>query len=218
MTKTDAQLRSDIEAELRWDPAVASEAIGVAAKDGVVGLSGTVETFAQKQAAQQAVQRVAGVRALTNAIEVRLAPGHVRGDTEIAQAVADALRWHSLVPDDQVLAQVEDGWVTLTGEVDWAYQLASAEQCVHPLVGVRGVNNRITIRQQVHSGDIARQIEAALARHAQREARRISVAVEGPVVTLTGHVGTLAEHDAAVGTAYATRGVTHVVDHLEVTP
>lgn len=214
--KTDAQLKADVTAELAWDPAVNSINIGVSAKDGVVTLSGHLDTFAEKHAAERAARRVAGVRGLAVELDVKLSAAHKRSDSEIAQAAASALRWHSLVPDDRVLVQVEDGWVTLSGEVDAAYQLSSAEKCVRPLIGVRGLTNSVSIKARAASGDIAAQISAALARHAAREAKHIDIAVDKDVVTLRGKVHSLPEHDAAVGAAFSARGVSRVVDQLEV--
>ncbi|HVZ42855.1 MAG TPA: BON domain-containing protein [Ramlibacter sp.] len=215
--KTDLQIKADVTAELAWDAACNAAAIGVAVKEGVVTLSGQVDTFLQKRAVDQAVRRVSGVRGVALDLEVRLAPGDHRSDTDIAQAAVAALRWHSVVPQDKVRVEVDDGWVTLTGEVDWPYQRASAEQCIQPLTGVRGVTNQVAIASRAAPGDIQSQIRDALGRHAAREARHIEVAVDGGVVTLTGKVGSLSEHEAAVGTAFAARGVTRVVDRLEVT-
>lgn len=214
--KTDAQLKADVMAELDWDPEVNAINVGVAVRHGIVTLSGTMDSYAQKHAAERAVRRVAGVRGLAVDLEVRLTPGHQRTDAEIAQAAAHALRWHSLVPNDKVTVEVENGWLTLRGVVDWAYQRASAEQCVRPLVGVRGITNEIFIVAKVDAEEISKQICAALERHVARESRHITVAVEGGVVTLTGKVDSLPEHDAAIGTAYGSKGVTRVVDHLEV--
>jgi osmotically-inducible protein OsmY len=214
--KTDAQLKADVMAELDWDPEVNATNVGVGVKNGVVTLSGTMDTYAQKHAAERAARRVSGVRGLAVDLEVRLTPGHKRTDAEIAQAAAHALRWHSLVPNDKVSVEVEDGWLTLRGAVDWAYQRASAEQCVRPLVGVRGITNELSIISRADAEEISSQICAALERHVSREARNITVAVEGGVVTLTGKVDSLPEHDAAIGTAYGSKGVTRVVDHLEV--
>lgn len=214
--KSDMQIKADVTAELMWDPAVDSASVGVAVKDGVVTLGGTVDTVLQKRAVERAARRVGGVRGIAVDIDVRLSPAHQRSDTEIAQAALDALRWHSLVPDDKVKVQVEDGWVRLSGELDWPYQLASAEQCVRPLVGVLGVSNDIHLKQRTSPEDIRTGIAAALTRHAQREAGHIAVEVDGAVVTLRGQVGSLAEHDAAIGTAVAAKGVARVIDHLHV--
>jgi osmotically-inducible protein OsmY len=215
--KSDRQLRSDISEELAWDPAVNATYIGVAVNEGVVTLTGHLDTFAEKHAAERAVRRVAGVRAIAVELDVKLSPEHQRSDSEIAQAAAAALRLNSLVPQGTVTVEVENGWVTLSGEVDWNYQFASAEQCVQPLAGVRGLFNEITIKPRVKEGDIVKQISAALTRHAAREARHIGIEVDGAVVTLSGKVDSLAEHDAAMGVAFAARGVARVVDHLQVT-
>jgi osmotically-inducible protein OsmY len=214
--KTDLDLKSDITAELTWDPAVNPANIGIAVKEGIVTLSGTVDSYVQKHAVERAVRRVAGVRGMAVDLDVRLAPGHRRTDAEIAQAAVHALRWHSLVPEERVKVEVEEGWVTLSGEVDWGYQSASAEQALQPLVGVRGVTNQIRIAQHVNPKQIHSDISAALVRHAQREASHIGVDVDGGTVTLTGEVGSLAERDAAMGTAFAAKGVMEVVDRLEV--
>lgn len=216
--KTDMQIKSDVSAELMWDAAVEAAAVGVAVKDGVVTLSGTVDTYMQKHAVERAARRVAGVRGIAVDLEVRLSPGHARTDAEVAQAAVHALRWHSLVPDDKVKVEVEDGWVRLTGEVDWGYQSASAEQCVRPLIGVRGVTNEIHLKQRADPQEIRVDIAAALVRHAQREASHITIEVDGGVVTLRGEVDSLADRDAAVGTAGAAKGVVRVVDRLAVVP
>lgn len=215
--KSDLQIKSDVTDELVWDPAVNSTNVGVAVRDGIVTLSGIVDSYIQKHAVERAARRVAGVRGLALDLEVRLAPGHQRTDTEIAQAALHALRWHSLVPEAHVDVEVEDGWVTLRGELDWAYQSASAEGAVRPLVGVRGVTNEIRLVQHANAERIRGDIAEALKRHAQREAGRIAIDVEGGVVTLHGQVHSLAEHEAAMGTAFAAKGVTRVIDRLEVT-
>ena len=214
--KTDFQLKADVTAELASDPCINASAIGVMVSEGLVTLTGHLDSYAEKHAVERAVRRVSGVRGIAVELDVKLAPEHQRSDSEIAQAAVAALRWHSLVPDDHVKVEVQDGQVTLTGQVDWPYQFSSAEQCVRPLLGVRGVNNLVVIKPRVHGKDIASQITAALTRHAQREAGHIDVAVEGSVVTLSGRVDSLAEHDAAIGAAFGTRGVSTVVDKLDV--
>jgi osmotically-inducible protein OsmY len=210
MMKTDTQLKADVSAELEWNPAIHAAAIGVGVKDGLVTLTGHLTTFAEKHSVERAVRRVAGVRGIAINLE------HKRSDAEIAEAAIQAMRWHSLVPDDRVNVEVENGWVTLTGELDWGYQYASAEQGIQPLLGVRGVTNLINIKPRVNERDLGAQITAALTRQAQREAHHIGVEVEGGIVTLSGKVHSMAEHDAAVGTAFSTRGVSRVVDHLRV--
>jgi osmotically-inducible protein OsmY len=215
--KNDKELKSDITAELLWDPAIDAEGIGVAVKDGVATISGQVNTFAQNDAVARAVHRISGVRGLVIRLEVKLAPDHKRSDEELTEAALYALRWNSLVPDGKVKVEVEDGWVTLTGEVDFEYQRASAEQCIRPLVGICALDNKITLRAHADAGDIGLGISAALARHARREASHIAVEAQGGVVTLRGKVGSLPEHDATVGTALAAKGVSRIVDELVVT-
>jgi osmotically-inducible protein OsmY len=215
--KTDAQLKTDVTDELFWDPVINATHIGVIVNAGVVTLTGHLDTFAEKHAAERAVRRVAGVRGIALELDVKLAQAHQRSDSEIAQAASSALRWNSLVPDELVKVEVEDGWVTLTGELPWSYQVKSAEKCVRPLLGVRGVSNLIKLKPQVNTEDIGIQISAALKRQAAREAKHIAVEVEGSTVTLAGKVHSLAERDAAVGAAYSAKGVLTVVDRLEVT-
>lgn len=214
--KTDAQLKSDVTDELTWDPAVNANHIGVLVNDGVVTLTGHLDSFAEKQAVEHAARRVAGVRGLALELDVRQPAAHEHSDSDIAQAAAGALRLNFMVPAGKVQVEVENGWVTLTGEVDWGYQYAIAEQCVRPLPGVRGLFNEITVKTRVKGEDIARLITAALTRHAMREARHIGIEVEGGVVTLSGKVQSLAEHDAAIGVAFSTHGVSQVVDRLHV--
>lgn len=214
--KTDAHIKADVTDELAWDPAVNATGIGVAVKDGVVTLTGHLDSYAEKHAVERAVKRVAGVRGIALELDVKLAAEHKRSDSDIAQAAATALQLNSLVPDEKIQVLVENGRVALTGEVDWSYQLASAEQCVRPLAGVRGLSNRITIKSRASSKDVGAQITAALTRQAAREAKHITVEVEGSVVTLWGKVHSLAEREAAVGAAFSARGVSRVVDKLEV--
>lgn len=214
--KTDLQLKADVTAELIWDPAIHATGIGVAVQDGVVTLSGTLAGYAEKLAVERAVRRVGGVRGIALDLQVKLAREHTRGDTELAQAALQALAWQAQLPPNGIRVEVEDGWVTLTGEVEWAYQAAIAEQCVRPLVGVVGLSNRIVITPRADATDIADEIAAALARHAEREAKSIQVHVDGSLVTLRGKVGSLAERKAVVGTAHAAKGVSRVVDQLEI--
>ena len=214
--RPDAQLQADVLAELEWDPAVNAENIGVTVKDGIVTLAGHLATYMEKHAAERAARRVSGVRGIAMDLDVRLPREQARDDSDIAHAAVAALKLNSLVPDGAVQVEVEDGWVRLAGEVDWAYQSAIAEQVVSPLAGVRGLSNEITIRPRVQSSNIADHIGAALKRRAQREAEHIGIEVQGSVVTLRGKVHSLAEREAAVGAARSTTGVSRVVDKLAV--
>jgi osmotically-inducible protein OsmY len=214
--KSDMQIKTDVNAELLWNPEVNAANVGVAVKNGIVTLSGSIDTYAQKHAVERAARRVSGVRGIAVDLEVRLSPGHARTDADIAQAAVHALRWHSLVPDEKVKVEVENGWVTLTGEVEWAYQSSSAEHAVRPLIGVKGVRNEIHLKQRANPSEIRSELGAAFARHARRQASHITVDVDGGVVTLRGTVDSLAEHDAAIGTAHSAKGVTRVVDQIQV--
>jgi osmotically-inducible protein OsmY len=214
--KTDIQLKADVIDELAWEPAVNDSNIGVIVKNGIVTLTGHLDTFAEKHAAERAVRRVAGVRGIAVELDVKLSPAHKRSDSEIAEAAAAALAWHALLPAGKVKAEVEDGWVTLSGEVDWAYQMAIAEQGIRNLLGVRGLTNKVTVKPRASGRDVAEQIASALRRQAEREARHIGIEVEGGVVTLRGKVHSLTEHDAALGAASSAKGVARIVDKLEV--
>jgi osmotically-inducible protein OsmY len=181
-----------------------------------VTLTGHLSTYAEKHAVEKAVRRVAGVRGIAVELDVKLSLAHKRSDSEIAQSAIAALGWNALVPSERVKVEVDNGWVTLTGELNWNYQSANAEQSIRSLTGVRGLTNNISIKPQVSSSDIVSQISAALTRQAEREAKKISIAVEGSAVTLRGKVHSLAEHDAAVGAAYTAPGVSRVIDKLEI--
>ena len=214
--KTDAELKTDVQAELTWDPAIKSTDIGVIVKEGVVTLTGHLETFAEKYAAERAVRRVKGVRAIAMEIDVKLAAAHKRSDSEIATAAEGALKWHALVPAEKVQVTVERGWVTLRGELEWDYQRRSVEKAIRPLLGVTGISNFITLKPQPVPGNLHKRIEDALTRQAVREARRIEVVVDGSRITLRGRVHSWAERDAAQGVAWSSPGVATVVNELIV--
>jgi osmotically-inducible protein OsmY len=216
--KTDVELMNDVTTELAWDPAIHATGIGVTVMDGIVTVVGHLNSFANKQAIEQAIQRVEGVRGMALELDVKLPSEFQRSDSEIAQTAASSLRMNSLVPDGRIKVKVESGWVTLTGEVDWSYQANRAEQCIRQLAGVRGLDNQITIKPRASGKNIKSEITAALTRQAMREAQHISVEVEGGIVTLQGKVRSLAEREAAVGAAFSAPGVTHVVDKLQVNP
>ena len=214
--KTDADLKTDITAELAWDPAVKSTAIGVAVKDGVVTLSGHLETFAEKHAAERALARVAGVKAIALELDVKLSFDHKRSDTDIAVSAEQALKWSTLVPVEAIRLTVDHGSVTLQGEVEWDYQRRSAEKAIRPLLGVVGISNEITLRVRPRATDLSRKIQEALTRQTLREAKQIQVAVDGTTVTLSGTVHSWHERDAVQGVAWAAPGVHAVINELRV--
>jgi osmotically-inducible protein OsmY len=214
--KSDTQLKKDVEAELEWDAVVNANNVGVAVKDGVVTLSGHLDSFAEKYAAERAVQRVLGVKGLAVEVDVRLGSTAKRTDADIAIAAESALRWHALVPEDRIKVMVEKGWVTLSGEVDWDYQRNYAMKAVRPLTGVLGVTNSLTVKAQVTPANIRQRIHDALERQADREAKNIEVTVSGHTATLKGQVHSWAERSAAQGAAWSAPGITSVVNELRV--
>ncbi len=216
MTKTDSALKADIVNELVWDPAIKEAAVGVAVKDGVVTLTGHLDTYGEKDASVRAVRRIAGVKAIAVEIDVKLSPSHQRSDTDIAKGAEVALRWNTTVPPDSVRVTVDHGWVTLQGEVEWNFQRESAAKAIRSLVGVVGVSNELKLTTQVQVADLARKIEDALRRQALRDAQHIQIAVKGDTVKLTGTVHSWQERQAAQGVAWSAPGVRSVVNELEV--
>lgn len=214
--KTDHQLKQDVTAELAWDPAIKADAVGVAVKDGIVTVSGHIDTYAEKRAIEKALRRVGGVKAIALEVDVKLSALHKRNDTELAAAIESALKWNSVVPVDKVRVTVDNGWVTLAGELDWDYQRTSAEKTVRPLIGVTGVSNEMTLKPRATPADVTSRIEDALKRQAEREAKRVQVEVSGTAVTLRGTVHSWQERDAASGAAWAAPGVRTVINDLRV--
>jgi osmotically-inducible protein OsmY len=212
--KTDAQIQTDAMQELKWDPSITHEHIGVAVADGIVTLSGTVPSYIEKSSAEKAVQRVGGVKAVVEKIEVKVPGSYHRDDQDIAKAIIDQFRWHTQVPDDVVKARVENGWVELTGDVEWDYQRSAAENALRGLTGVRGITNKLTIKPKVaQPSEIKDKIEEALKRAAERETDRIAVEVRGTRVILSGKVRSFAELRDVRGAAYSAPGVTSVDDN-----
>lgn len=214
--KSDSELRNDVLAELKWDPMINAADVGVIVKEGVVTLTGHLASFAEKHAAERAVQRVSGVKALAVELAVKLPSSYERTDAEIAAAAERALEWNSMVPAGAVRMMVEKGWITLQGEVEWDYQRRAAESAVRCLYGVTGVTDQLTIKPRANAAGIQRQIQDALVRHASREAKHILVSVDRDRVTLEGSVHSWAERAAAQGAAWATPGVSTVVNLLHV--
>jgi len=217
--KTDTQIHHDVIEELKWDSRVDETEVGVQVAAGVVTLTGTVTSWAKRVAAQEAARRVIGVLDVANDLKVKAAGGFSRTDTEIAQAVRQALEWDVFVPNEKITSTVTDGWVTLGGPVERSSQREAAERAVRNLMGVKMVVNKITVTQpKVVTGDVRKAIEQALERRAEREARQIGVDVRDGTVTLTGPVHSWAERKSVLAAARFTPGVRVVEDHLRAEP
>jgi osmotically-inducible protein OsmY len=219
-SRTDADIQLDVLNELKWDARVQPNEVGVAVKEGVVALTGWVDSFTKKWAAERAALRVRGVKAVANDIEVRLATTAERTDADIAAAATRALKWDEFVPEDRIQVLVSKGWVTLQGEVEWQYQKAAAERAVRGLTAVRGVSNLIAVRPRLRPtpGELKSKIEQALVRNAETDAERISVTVEGDKVILSGTVRSWAERHEAERAAWSAPGVVSVANRITVRP
>lgn len=214
--KTDSEIKNDVLSELLWDPLVSETKVGVTVNEGVVTLTGHLDTYAEKVAAKRSAERVSGVKAIAVEIDVIPAGIHQRSDTEIALAVEHALSWNTSVPQDRVKVTVEKGWVTLAGDLDWNFQRRAVERMVRPLKGVVGITDNIQLKTLPIPLKLQERIQEALTRQAMREARRIEVSVEGSEVTLRGHVHSWAEKNAAEGATWSAPGVVRVNNQLTV--
>lgn len=216
--RTDADINRDVSEELRWTPAVDEKDIAVKVNEGVVTLTGYVRSFDEKCAAERAVKRIVGVRALANDLQVRLDGSDRRSDPDLARAAAAALDRELPYSAGKIRIVVENGLVTLEGLADWQYQKERAEHAMRTLRGVQGVRNLVLLKGGPVATDIKDRIAAALKRSAQIDAERIAVDVSGEEVTLSGHVRSWSEHEAAAETAWSAPGVRHVKNLISVGP
>jgi osmotically-inducible protein OsmY len=212
----DDQLQKAVLAELNWEPKVTAAHIGVTANNGTVTLTGTVDSFGQKHAAEMATGRVKGVKAIAEEIEVKLPYEIKRSDADIATAAANRLAWDTGTPRDAVKIKVEDGWITLTGEVEWHFQMEAAEREIRNLMGVVGVSNLITIKPRVDTAHLQDDIQHALHRSIFFQPERVHVSATGGRVKLTGTVNSWMERQTAGSTAWAAHGATSVENDLIV--
>jgi len=215
---TDRQLQVHVQNALDWEPSIDTAEMGVSVDNGVVTLRGDAKTYAEKAAAERVTRTVYGVKAVANDLTVRLGKGQERSDTDIAEAVVSALRWSTAVPDEGIAVAVSDGWVKLSGKVDWGYQRSAAARLVRDLRGVRGVSNAIVVQPRASVADVKTKIEAALKRSAEVDARRISVAIADGTVTLSGNVHSWFERDQARRAAWSAPGVKLVDDRIAIVP
>ena len=214
---SNTQLQQQVLDELRYEPSVDASEVGVTANDGIVSLTGKVKSYAENYAAVRAAQRVYGVKAVTNELEVDLPAFHKRDDQDIARAALNALQWDVLVPKDAIKVKVEAGWITLDGSVNHRYQRDEAEYAVRNLTGVKGVTNEIIIKNpQVKASDVKTSIESALKRAAELDANQVKVTVMDDKVILRGSVHSWAEKQEAERAAWSSPGVGAVQDELTI--
>lgn len=218
--RSDEQIQQDVFDEMKWDAQVQPNEIGVSVTDGAVALTGWVDSYTKKWAAEEAAHRVRGVVAVANDVEVHLPSAAERTDPDIAAAATRALEWDAAVPVQRIKVTIAKGWITLHGEVDWQFQKADAERVVRRLSGVQGVTNLITVRPRIIStrGDLKRKIEDALVRSAQTDAERIRVEMDGNKVILEGTVRSFAERIEAERVAWSAPGVYAVDNRITITP
>lgn len=212
----DEHIRNDIQEEITWDPRVKSTDIGVTCKGGAVRLTGSVASYSERLAAENAAKRVKGVHAIAEDIEIKLPSGNVETDESIAEHISKLMKWNTMVPVPDVQAEVRNGFVTLTGEVDWNFERETIKNQVAHLGGVRGIDNRITLQNRVSEKDVSKSITRALHRNADLEKSKVDVCVDGSKVTITGYVKALYEKELIENAVWAAPGVMQVIDRLRV--
>ncbi|MBL7696904.1 MAG: BON domain-containing protein [Chitinophagaceae bacterium] len=214
--KSDIQIQQDVMDQLKWDPLLNSARIGVAVKNGVVTLSGSVDTYYKKIKAEDAVKKVSGVLALAESLQVGLSPLYQKSDSDIAESVLSALKQHTSIPDENIKVKVEDGIVTLEGLVDWNYQRKIAEQALEGLAGVRGIVDNLIIKSVASSENIKKRIKEAFHRQATLDASRLSVETVGTKAILKGSVRSFAEKEDAESAAWSSPGVFEIDNRISV--
>lgn len=214
--RTDVEIKDDVLDELAWQPGIDETQIGVIVEDGVVTLSGVVDSYSKKLAAEKAVKRVTGVRAIAEDIDVKYGISYKKTDKEIAKAAAKALEWDASVPDEDIKVKVEDGWVILSGEVTWDYQKKAAKKAVGNLLGVKKVSNNITLKKSIKPFEVKDRIKKAFERMADIDAEGVEIETSGHTVTLKGKVSSLQEKENAEEAAYKAPDVYDVINKLKV--
>jgi len=214
--KNDLQIQKDVIEELRWEPFLNSSEIGVAVKNGIVTLSGQVDSYSKKLIAERAAKKVAGVKAVAEDIQVGISPGFRKTDAEIAEAVLNALKWHSAIQDEKIKIKVENGNIKLEGEVEWEYQRSSIKSAIENLAGVHSVINLVTVKPKITPSEVQQKIKAAFQRSATIDAGKITAEVFGSKVILRGNVRSFAEKEDAEVAAWNAPGITSIESKLEI--
>lgn len=216
--KTDIEIQKNVMDELNWDPVLRSAEIGVTVKDGIATLMGYVDNYSQRLAAENAAKRVKDVRAVAIDLAIKLPDTQRYSDTDLAAAALNALKWSSFVPEDRIRMKVDDGWITMEGEVEWQFQKESAYNAVSSLIGVHGVINHISVRPGITPVIVKDVIKKALERSADIEADRINISTDGGRIVLKGKVRSWAERNEVERAVWATPGVIDVKDELIIAP
>lgn len=214
--KTDVEIQKDVIEQLKWEPFLNAAQIGVAVKNGIVTLSGQVDTYSKKILAEKTVKKVAGVKAIAEDIQVGLSPTYKKSDAEIAEAVVNALKWHTMIPDEKIKISVEEGTVKLEGEVEWEYQRNQAKTAVENLIGVKFVTNLIAVKPKTTPYELQQKINVAFQRNANIDAAKISVEVMGSRVVLRGKVRSFAEKEDAENAVWNAPGIINVENKLVI--
>jgi osmotically-inducible protein OsmY len=214
--KSDTELQHDVMDELEWEPSMDASKIGVAAKDGVVTLTGSVSIYGDKIEAERIAKSVGGVRAVANELEVHIPGKSERNDTDLAAAAVNAVKWHTSIPDDKLQVTVRNGWITLEGEVEWQYQRDAARDAVRFLKGVKGVTNSIRLAAKPKPKDVRARIEAAFRRSAEVDASHVDIETHDGTIVLKGKVSSWSERTEAERVAWTAPGVTAVDNRLTV--
>jgi hypothetical protein len=214
--KTDIEIQKDVVEQLKWEPFLNAAQIGVAVKDGIVTLSGQVDAYSKKVLAEKTVKKVAGVKAIAEDIQVGISPAYKKTDTEIALAVVNAIKWHTMIPDEKLKVSVEDGNVKLEGEVEWEYQRNQAKTSVENLIGVRFVTNLIAVKPKITPYELQLKINASFQRSANIDASKVTAEVIGSRVILRGKVRSFAEREDAENAVWSAPGVISVENKLVI--
>jgi osmotically-inducible protein OsmY len=212
--KTDLEIQKDVMDELKWEPLLTASEIGVAVKQGVVTLSGTVDTFSKKEEAESAAKRVTGVKAVAEDIEVKPFATSKKNDTEVARMIAESLKSHSALQEDKIKIKVEDGWVTAEGLVDWEYQKEAVKNTVKNLTGVVGISNNISVKPSITAKDIKQKIALAFHRSATVDSSKIEIDIQGNKAILTGKVRSWTEKNDAEEATWKAPGITAIENKL----